>query len=412
MISDLKNIEISVFHKGFTLASHGLSIERFLSSKPNLFTSDFQFPIMILKESALSHNIDRMSRYCESLSVSLAPHVKTPMSPQIAQRQIDAGAWAITVANFSQASIFLDFGFKRIIIGNEVVEITSIREIARLNATGGAEIIFYLDSHAGLKIIQEAISGEKDVKVNLFLEIGAPGGRAGIRDTELLEELLLETAKDYRLAVRGVAGFEGAVPGGDRDHDGIEKLWVFLRTIVESAKIVAPYVQGDKIIISAGGSAFFDYVVQEFEKYGQDAHIVLRSGGYVSHDHIHYEDLYPFMGASEEDRFLPALEIWARVLSIPEPELAIVNYGKRDAGSDLDNPLPIKRYANQLTDFKARIEKLNDQHAFMEIAKNSIAVGDLVACGISHPCTNFDKWKLIPVVNENYDVIDCVHTFF
>ncbi len=367
---------------------------------------------MILKESALSHNIDRMARYCESLGVSLAPHVKTSMSPQIAQRQIDAGAWAITVANFSQASIFLAFGFKRIIIGNEVVEITSIREIARLNATGGAEIIFYLDSHAGLKIIQEAISGEKDVKVNLFLEIGAPGGRAGIRDTELLKELLLESAKDHRLAVRGVAGFEGTVPGGDRDHDGIEKLRVFLRTIVESAKIVAPYVQGEKIIISAGGSSFFDYVAQEFEKYGQAAHIVLRSGGYVSHDHIHYEDLSPFTGASEEERFLPALEIWARVLSIPEPELAIVNYGKRDAGSDLDNPLPIKRYTNQLTDFKARIEKLNDQHALMEIAKNSVAVGDLVACGISHPCTSFDKWKLIPVVNENYDVIDCVHTFF
>jgi D-serine dehydratase len=43
---------------------------------------------------------------------------------------------------------------------------------------------------------------------------------------------------------------------------------------------------------------------------------------------------------------------------------------------------------------------------------DKFAVGDLIGLGISHPCTTFDKWRLIPLVNDNYDVVDCIHTFF
>jgi hypothetical protein len=55
-------------YKGFPLRSHGKNIEEFISEKPNLFTSDFQFPIMVLRESALAHNIARMAAYCKGLA--------------------------------------------------------------------------------------------------------------------------------------------------------------------------------------------------------------------------------------------------------------------------------------------------------------------------------------------------------
>lgn len=394
------------------ISAQGASVANFLSTKPNLFTAGFQFPIMVLRDSALEHNIQRMASYCKSLGFELAPHVKTPMSPQIAERQIAAGAWGLTIANFNQARIMFEYGFKRLIIGNEVMEPTSIAEIAKINGSGSGEIIFYIDSLAGLKIAQESIAGVAQAKLNVFMEIGAVGGRAGIRNLDLLKTILDEIAKDERIFVRGVSGFEGAVPGGDRAGEGIDKLRVFLRHIVAAARITAPYIRVDKIIISAGGSSFFDYVAEEFAKYEGDAHRILRSGGYVSHDHIHYEDLYPFMGAPDSERFYPALELWARVLSVPEPDLAILNFGKRDAGNDLDEPLPISKFAGKPTPFKGEIEKLNDQHAFMKITPGSVVVGDIIGCGISHPCTNFDKWQLLPLVNDNYDVIDLVHTHF
>ena len=394
------------------IATQGSSIADFLSTKPNLFTSGFQFPVMILRESALEHNIKRMASYCNSLGFELAPHVKTPMSPQIAKRQIAAGAWGLTIANFNQARIMFEYGFNKLIIGNEVMEPTSIAEIAKINSSGAGHIIFYIDSLAGLKIAQDSIANVANAKLNVFMEIGTEGGRAGIRDLDLLKAILVEIAKDERIYVRGVSGFEGAVPGGNRTGDGIEKLRIFLQHIVAAAEITALFIREDKIIISAGGSSFFDYVAEEFAKYQGDAHRILRSGGYVSHDHVHYEDLYPFMGLPDSERFYPALELWARVLSIPEPDLAILNFGKRDAGNDLDNPLPILKLGNKPEAFKGKIEKLNDQHAFMKISPGTTAVGDIIGCGISHPCTNFDKWQLLPLVNDNYDVIDLVQTHF
>jgi D-serine deaminase-like pyridoxal phosphate-dependent protein len=367
---------------------------------------------MILRDSALEHNIKRMASYCKSLGFELAPHVKTPMSPQIARRQIAAGAWGLTIANFAQARIMLEYGFNKLIIGNEVMEPTSIAEIAKINGSGTGQIIFYIDSLAGLKIAQDSIANVANAKLNVFMEIGAVGGRAGIRDLDLLKTILVEIAKDDRIYVRGVSGFEGAVPGGDRASEGIEKLRNFLRHIVAAAKITAPFIREGKIIISGGGSSFFDYVTEEFAKYEGDAQFILRSGGYVSHDHIGYENMYPFMGAPDSERFYPALELWARVLSVPEADLAILNYGKRDAGNDVGNPLPIFKLGKKPEAFKGEIEKLNDQHAFMKITPGTVAVGDIVGCGISHPCTNFDKWHLLPLVNDNYDVIDLIHTHF
>jgi len=136
---------ITAFHKGFPLASVGKSVSAFIAEKPNIFSSGFQFPLMILRESALNHNIKRMADYCSSIGAVLAPHVKTSMAPKLAQMQINSGAWALTVANFYQASVFLNFGFRRFIIGNEVVEPTAIQAIGKINLKPDHQIIFYLD---------------------------------------------------------------------------------------------------------------------------------------------------------------------------------------------------------------------------------------------------------------------------
>jgi D-serine dehydratase len=89
----------------------------------------------------------------------------------------------------------------------------------------------------------------------------------------------------------------------------------------------------------------------------------------------------------------------------------VLNLGKRDIGNDLHNPIPFARYASGLKAFSGQIEKLNDQHGYLR-SKQGFAVSQLVGLGISHPCTTFDKWRLIPLVNDNYDVVDCLYTFF
>jgi D-serine deaminase-like pyridoxal phosphate-dependent protein len=407
MNKKLGKVLIDETHKNFPLSSHGVTAKKFIKSKPNLFTSGIQFPMMVLKESALKNNISVMAEYCRSVGAELAPHVKTTMSPQIAQMQVDAGAWALTIANFWQAEIFRNFGFKKLIIANEVLDKNSIGEISRLNAKGKAEIIFYVDSMAGLNIVKEATP--KNGKINLFIEIGTDHGRGGVRELSLVKEISEEIKKDSRLNLRGVTGFEGAVPNAARNSEGETAVHAFCKKIVDAGEIAYEFKSEEKFIVSAGGSAFFEIVAEELNKFSKPKILLIRSGGYVTHDHIYYEEIYPFKNTGKP--LLPAIELWSQVLSNPESDLGVLNLGKRDVGCDIHNPIPFAKHTGKVEKFSGTIEKLNDQHGFMR-SSDKFAVSELIGLGISHPCTTFDKWKLIPLVNDDYDVVDLIHTFF
>ena len=393
--------------KGFPIDSYGKTLEQFLATKPNLFTANFQFPIMVIKESAVKNNIAQMMSFCNLVDAELAPHVKTTMSPQLAQMQVAAGATALTVANFWQGRIFLKHGFKNLIIANEVLDPTAIKEIAKINKQKQAEIIFYVDSILALEIIQKhtPVEGEQ----NLFIEIGTENGRGGVRELSLVEQIAQRISADKRLNLIGVTGFEGAVPDAARGRRGEKKISKFCQKIVAAAELAYPYKSDQQFVISAGGSAYFDIVARELNKFEKPRRLLLRSGGYITHDHRYYEDIYPF--ASSDRSFQPAIEVWAQVISKPEKDFGVLNLGKRDIGNDLHNPIPIKSYDGQVKSFSAVIEKLNDQHGYLR-GRQEFSLAQLIGLGISHPCTTFDKWGLIPLVNDNYDLIDCLQTFF
>ena len=393
--------------KGFPIDSYGKTLEQFLATKPNLFTANFQFPIMVLKESAVKNNIAQMMSFCNSVDAQLAPHVKTTMSPQLAQMQVAAGATALTIANFWQGRIFLKHGFKNLIIANEVLDPTAIAEIAKINKQKQAEIIFYVDSILALEIIQKHTPSEGEQ--NLFIEIGTENGRGGVRELSLVEQLAQRIKADKRLNLIGVTGFEGAVPDAARGRRGEKKISKFCQKIVEAAELAYPYKSDQQFVISAGGSAYFDIVARELNKFEKPRRLLLRSGGYITHDHKYYEEIYPF--ASTDRSFQPAIEVWAQVISKPEKGFGVLNLGKRDIGNDLHNPIPIKSYDGQVKSFSAVIEKLNDQHGYLR-GRQEFSLAQLIGLGISHPCTTFDKWGLIPLVNDNYDVVDCLHAFF
>ena len=393
--------------KGFPIDSYGKTLEQFLATNPNLFTANFQFPIMVLKESAVKNNIAQMMSFCNSVDAQLAPHVKTTMSPQLAQMQVAAGATALTVANFWQGRIFLKHGFKNLIIANEVLDPTAIAEIAKINKQKQAEIIFYVDSILALEIIQKHTPSEGEQ--NLFIEIGTENGRGGVRELSLVEQLAQRIRTDKRLNLIGVTGFEGAVPDAARGRRGEKKISKFCQKIVAAAELAYPYKSDQPFVISAGGSAYFDIVARELNKFEKPRRLLLRSGGYITHDHKYYEEIYPF--ASTDRSFQPAIEVWAQVISKPEKGFGVLNLGKRDIGNDLHNPIPIKSYDGQVKSFSAVIEKLNDQHGYLR-GKQEFSLAQLIGLGISHPCTTFDKWGLIPLVNDDYDLIDCLQTFF
>jgi D-serine dehydratase len=170
----------------------------------------------------------------------------------------------------------------------------------------------------------------------------------------------------------------------------------------------------------------FDIVARVLpQRLSRPVRTILRSGCYVTHDSGTYERLFERVRARSGEPWhsgpglQPALEVWSQVQSRPESGLAILTMGRRDVSYDIEMPRPLKWFRDgsharpQRAPAEWRVEKLNDQHAYLQIpAATDLAVGDLVGCGISHPCTTFDKWQLLMEVDDDYTVVDALRTFF
>lgn len=393
-------------------------------SGANILRGDLALPALVLKQRALRHNVTTMAAFCAAHEMSLAPHGKTTMCPQIVALQLDAGAWAITAATVQQAAVFRAFGVRRVLIANQVVDAAALRWLAHVRATDpDFEIMCYVDSVDGASLLDSALAHEDaGSSIRVLLEVGLPGGRTGVRDLAAARALATSVDSLTHLELVGVAGFEGIVDNGPVDSTvaAVDDYLRECRDIAEELIAAGFFDDASEIIISAGGSAFFDRVLAVL---GNDwaldvpIRLVLRSGCYVTHDSGAYRTLSPFDGRAvkAKPKFEPALELWAAVLSVPEDGRALVGFGRRDAPFDAGLPV-VERAARDATQRAVkglRVTALNDQHAYVSTSPGiDLRVGDLIGFGISHPCTAFDKWARIPVVDDSYEVVDVYETYF
>lgn len=391
---------------------------------PNILEGDFVLPIMVLKYEAIRSNLELMATYCSTHGVSLAPHGKTTMAPRLIEFQLAAGAWGLTAATVGQARAFRSFGVATILIANELVEPAAVRwAVGELDADASCRIICLADSLAGVEIMSEAVASTgSQNELEVLVELGFSGGRTGCRSVRDALEVAAAISAAPGLRLAGVECYEGTIaePTLEATIACVDALLDDLRSLAEALDARQAFVGGREIIVSAGGSAYFDRVVARLgEPWGLSlpVRVVLRSGCYITHDSGVYKELSPFDGRAEPAtaRFAPALEIWGAVLSRPESDLAVVGFGKRDVPHDFELPIP-ERHRRRSGELSAvsglTITALNDQHAYVRGDCASLEVGDWLGCGISHPCTAFDKWRSIPMIDEQYRVIELIETMF
>lgn len=380
--------------------------------------ADLVPPVLVLRERALAHNIALMADYCSAHGVDHVPHGKTTMAPQIWQRQLDAGAWGVTAATAVQARVMLAAGARRVLIANEVTDPSAIGWIAAQLHDPDLEIVCSVDSRGTVELLAEGL-GAAPRPLPVLVELGHDGGRTGCRTLEDALEVAILTRNAPGIALAGATGFEGTVCS-DRTPACLDEIRVFLDRLGSLvARLRADgLVETEETWVSAGGSTFFDLVVDHLGTAGGVAdRLLLRSGRYVAHDSGQNERVSPFTGHERERRFHAAIEAWGAIVSRPERDLAIVNFGRRDVPFDQDLPIPfsVRNRSGERRDVSGTVivERLNDQHAFCRIEPElSIEPGDLLGCGVSHACTAFDKWRIIPVLDDEDRVIDAVATYF
>ncbi|MBQ1763837.1 MAG: amino acid deaminase [Aquincola sp.] len=395
----------------------------------NVLAGDLPLPLALVKREALDHNVAWMQRQVRAWGIDLAPHGKTTMSPQLFQRQLQAGAWGISFATVHQLATGVAAGVQRAIIANQVFGDDDLAALqAMLQADAALRVAFLVDSAAQLGLIEQwfaAHAGSRPFEV--LVEIGVPGGRTGCRTHD--EAVALCTRLHASPAVRlvGIECYEGLGAQGRTEADlpYAQALMDRVQAIARQAD-EAGWFEGDEVLLTAGGSAIFDLVAPALRMaLRKPVRGLLRSGCYITHDHGFYKRMVGVVnqrcGCSDAEGLRPAMEVWAAVQSRPEPGLAILAVGKRDISFDLDLPVPFARAARgqlqpQAVPASWQVTGLNDQHAYLrwqpEDEATAPAVGERIGLGISHPCTTFDKWHWMPVVDHDYRVSGAISMHF
>lgn len=426
-LDELGNELLSARDKGIPARAFGMTVKEFLASEPRL--SEFWTPIVALDNEAVENNLAVMAEWSRSRGLELMPHGKTTMAPALWQRQLDAGSLGITLATMGQVRTARTFGLNSIMLANAVVDDRSLRYLAGELADPDFRFVCWADSVATVEAMERVL---REVgpprRVDVCVELGAAGGRTGARTVPEAIEVAKRVAASDVVRLAGVSGYEGSL-AHDRTAASLEAVRTYLRGQVELHEALgALYDDDGEVYVTAGGSAYFDVVAEVYgDAIAADSRTLwtLRSGAYITHDDGFYRHISPLdegrsttAGSAASVRLRSAMQGIARVVSRPEAGLALLDGGKRDFPFDEGLPIP-RRSAAELGGEWAALEDasilaMNDQHSYLGLGDRDIPVGSVVALGLSHPCTTFDKWHYLPVV-ESQDsdrVVDLVRTFF
>ncbi|WP_122410436.1 amino acid deaminase [Pseudomonas viridiflava] len=401
-------MSIAVIDKGFARPGDSL-------------VSDVSLPALVVHQQALDHNIRWMQTFATNSGAELAPHGKTSMVPALFRRQIEEGAWGMTLATAVQTQAAYAHGVRRILMANQLVGQPNMALIAELLVDSTFEFHCMVD-HPDNVAALGAFFAERGLRLNVMIEYGVPGGRCGCRTEAQVLELADAVLAQPSLALTGIEGYEGVIHG-DHAIGGIKAFAASLVRLAVELQDKGAFAL-DRPIVTASGSAWYDLIAEAFDEQAVRERFlsVLRPGSYVVHDHGIYKDAQCCVldrRAELSEALRPALEVWAHVQSMPEPGFAVIAMGKRDVAYDAGLPNPLRRYKAGVLPASGddvsgcKVTAVMDQHAFMTMAPDcELKVGDIIAFGTSHPCLTFDKWRSGCLVDDDLRVIEPFSTYF
>ncbi|HEY6448578.1 MAG TPA: amino acid deaminase [Acidobacteriaceae bacterium] len=417
----LLQLAIAAGNKGLGFFAGTLQPAQVAQRGWNLLHEDLSLPTAVLYQERIAHNLAWMQQFVAAYGVKLAPHGKTTMAPQLFALQLQHGAWGITLATAQQTLVAWQHGVRRVLMANQLVGRENMSIIARLLEDPRFDYYCLVDS-ADLVDQLGSFFAARRQHLRVLLELGVVGGRTGVRSDEQLQSVLDALARwPDALVLSGVEIYEGVLDEESAIRSFLARAVAVMRNLAAQKRLVRT-----PALISGAGSAWYDVVADVFAAagFGSEVEVVLRPGCYLTHDVGAYREAQERILSQNpiarqmRSGLLPALHVWAYVQSRPERERAIVGMGKRDAAFDAGFPTPALCFrpggaAPAPAPPHWRITKMMDQHAYLQIApEDDLRVGDMLAFDISHPCLTFDKWRVLPMLDADYRVIDVIQTWF
>ena len=305
---------------------------------------DLDTPCLLLDPDAVDRNIETMAASLRGTNVRLRPHFKTPKTPEVARRQLAAGAIGITVAKLGEAEVLAEAGLGPILMANQVVGSPKLRRLVALLARG-VDITVAVESEANARDLAAAAK-DAGVVARALIEVDAGMHRCGTtatHETIALARLLEELGIRYR----GIMGYEGHMYGVQDEGERHQVIEAALATVADHADALAEAGLPPAIVSTSGTASV---AIAARARWVTE----LQAGTYV------------FMDGYAE-RFVPGA--YEQALTLLTTVIAVKDgYAVCDAGS---KSLTNEFGAPQAKDRSFKVARLSEEHAHL--------VGDGVA---------------------------------
>ena len=328
-------------------------------------------PTLILELSTFEKNLATLSQSVKGRNVRVRAHAKTHKCPQIAKRQIAAGAVGVCCQKVSEAEAMVEGGIGDVLISNEVVGVRKIERLAALSHR--AKLGVCIDNAENLRAI--ASSG---AKLDVYIELEVGMNRCGIAPGEPAVALAREIVKSKSLRFAGLQAYHGRAQhmrSMEERHAAIEKA----AQHVQHTKRLLAQAGIDCPIVTGAGSGTY---MLEVESGAWDE---IQPGSYVFMDADYAKNEW----AAPLPRFEHALFVLSTVMSRPGPDRAIVDAGLK--ASSVDSGMPTVWRRSGLNYAQA-----SDEHGKIEIAAGAVApaLGEklLLVPGHCDPTVNLYDW--------------------
>jgi len=345
--------------------------------KPGIAIEELDTPALVLDLDAFRWNVDRMAAFFADKTAGLRPHSKTHKCPEVALRQLAAGAVGITCAKVSEAEVMADAGVGDILIANQVVGKIKLDRVTDLAAR--CDLMVAVDDPANVQELSVACRA-KDVTLGVLVEVDIGMKRCGVQPGDEVLTLAHVVADAPHLEFKGLQGYEGHlvhVLDPEKRAAGVREAMGLLqatKALIEADGIPVPTVSG-------GGTGTYDL------SGSLPPMTEIQAGSYVFMD-AKYVQVRP--------EFEPALTVLSTVLSRPVPERIVTDAGLKTMPPDFGWPIPLG-YAG------VTVAHLSEEHSKLEVKDPSVVPlrpGDRVRFIPSHCCTTVNLHDRLYVVQN------------
>jgi 3-hydroxy-D-aspartate aldolase len=336
--------------------------------------SDVDTPALLLDLDAFEHNLQRMTFAVRGAKVRLRPHAKSHKCPEIALRQVQAGAVGVCCQKVSEAEALVDGGITDVFVTNEIV---GGRKLARLAALAKRAKVSVCVDDAGNVADLDAAAGEADATLDVLIEVNVGANRCGV-EPGAAALALARAVKDARnLRFAGIQAYQGSAQHLRSVADRRAAIAIAIRkaratrTLLEESGI-------DVDIVTGAGTGTFPFEA------GSKVYNEIQPGSYIFMDADYNANDW-----SDLPQFEQSLYVLTSVMSTPAVDRAVVDAGLK--ASSVDSGMP------QVAGWPGvKYVKASDEHGVLEVAASAKAprLGDRLRLVPGHcdPTVNLYDW--------------------